>query len=63
MSHLISCGDATQLHVDRLGYIKPCRCQLCQTLGGINSTVPIEDSMKKKNIHNLRIQLPVICRL
>ena len=29
------------------GYANPCRCQLCQTLGGIYITVYIEDSMKK----------------
>ena len=28
-----------QLHVDRPGYANPCRCQLCQTLGGIYITV------------------------
>ena len=31
------------------GYANPCRCQLCQTLGGIYLIVPIEDSMKKKS--------------
>ena len=35
-----------QLHVDRPGFSNPCRCQLCQTLGGINLTVDIEDSTK-----------------
>ena len=50
MSHLMTCGDAPpppQLHVDRPGFSNPCRCQLCQTLGGINLTVDIEDSTKK----------------
>ena len=28
----------------------PCRCQLCQTLGGIYLTVTTEDSMKKINL-------------
>ena len=32
-----------QLHVDRPGFTNP--CQLCQTLGGINLRVDIEDSM------------------
>ena len=36
-----------QLHLDRPGCSNPCRCQLCQTLGGIYLTVDIEDSMKK----------------
>ena len=36
-----------QLHVDRPGFSNPCRCQLCQTLGGINLTVDIEYSTKK----------------
>ena len=50
MSHLMTCGDAPpQLHVDRPGFSNPCRCQLCQTLGGINLTVDIEDSTKKNN--------------
>ena len=43
-THLMTCGDA-QLHVDRPGFSNPCRCQLCKTLGGINLTVDIEDSM------------------
>ena len=33
--------------MDRPGFSNPCRCQLCQTLGGINLTVDIEDSTKK----------------
>ena len=36
-----------QLRVDRSGYANHCRCQLCQTLGGIYLTVTIDDSMKK----------------
>ena len=31
--------------MDRPGYANPCRCQLCQTLGGIYLTVIIEYSM------------------
>ena len=33
--------------MDRPGYAKPCRCQLCQTLGGVYLKVAIEDSMKE----------------
>ena len=48
MSHLMTCGDAPNcIPVDRPGSSNPCRCQLCQTLGGINLTVDIEDSTKK----------------
>ena len=32
--------------MDRPGFSNSCRCQLCQTLGGINLTVDIEDSTK-----------------
>ena len=31
--------------VDIPGFSNPCRCQLCQTMGGINLTVDVEDSM------------------
>ena len=36
-----------QLHVDIPGYVNPFRGQLCQTLGGIDLTVTIDDSIKK----------------
>ena len=49
MYQLMTRGDAPQLHVDRPGYVNPCRCQLCQTLGGIYQIVTVEDSMKKKS--------------
>ena len=47
MSHLMTCDDAPNSTMDRLGYLNPCRCQLCQTLGGIYITAAIEDSTKK----------------
>ena len=47
MSHLMTCDGAHNCTMDRLGYINPCRCQLCQTLGGIYITAAIEDSTKK----------------
>ena len=47
MSHLMTCDDATNCTTDRLGNINPCRCQLCQTLGGIYLTAAVEDSTKK----------------
>ncbi len=37
-----------QLHVDWPSFSNHCRCQLCQTLGGINLTVDIEESTKKR---------------
>ena len=46
-----------QLHVDRPGFSNPCRCQLCQTLGGINLTVDIEDSTKKIKSRMLMVVL------
>ena len=47
MSHLMTCDDAPNCTMDRLGYLNPCRCQLWQTLGGIYLTAVIEDSTKK----------------
>ena len=55
-----------QLHVDRPGFSNPCRCQLCQTLGGINLTVDIEDSMKKHftfGWHRLQVTEPAQSKL
>ena len=34
MSNLMTCSDVHQLHVDRPGYVNPCRCEFYQTLGG-----------------------------
>ena len=33
--------------VSKLGHPDPCRCQMCQTVEGINMTVATEDSIKK----------------
>ena len=46
-----------QLNMDRPVYASPCRCQLCQTLGGIYLTVNIEDSMKKKLTSDIRVEV------
>ena len=54
MSHLMTCDGAHNCTMDRLGYINPCRCQLCQTLGGIYITAAIEDSTKKIILYNYR---------
>ena len=54
MSHLMACGDAPQLHVDRPGYTNSCRCQLCQPLGGIYPTINVEDSMMMSRLFTLQ---------
>ena len=51
MYHLITCGDDDNCtYVDRPGYSNPYRCQLCQTLGIIDLTVTIEDSIKRRDL-------------
>ena len=44
--------------MDSHGYVNPCRCQLCETPGGIYLPVTIEDSVKKTK--NLEICLIAI---
>ena len=44
-SHLLTCGDAPNCPWANVG--NPCRCQLCQTLGGVYLRVPNEDSTNK----------------
>ena len=51
MYHRITCGDDDICnYVDRPGYSNPYRCQLCQTLGRIDLTVTIEDSIKRRDL-------------
>ena len=47
MSHIMTCGDASNCRWQDLAMTNPCRCQPCQTLGGVQLTVTIKDSMKK----------------
>ena len=58
MSHLMTCDDAPNCTMDRLGYLNSCRCQLCQTLGGIYLTAAIDDSTKKMLLY---IEVYLLC--